>query len=215
MFLLSTCQNTERTRRYTYATIKAKLATLLSDPNFIAGCVVQLDTCNCSTNPLAAGKAWRTSGKCKHVRVAFVRGCTHLKIMNFTLISKSQIHEFCDFLTHGNERQFSVTPSLINKSISITIITSNSQTLTLHDVDMYECAQQMSQQLLTNARAQRRYAPQANYLLPIRRVKATSIAREAREKIFLRPPLNFEVRGGRVFHHRPPLDFCQGGANTP
>ena len=32
-------------------------------------------------------------------------------------------------------------------------------------------------------------------------VKATSIAREAREK---------------VFHHRPPLDFCQGGgANTP
>ena len=132
-----------------YATIKAKLATLLSDPNFIAGCVVQLDTCHCSTNPLAAGKAWRTSGKCKHVRVAFVRGCTHLKVMNFTLISKSQINEFCDFLTHGNERQFSVTPSLINMSISITIITSNSQTLTLHDVDMYECAQQMSQQLLT------------------------------------------------------------------
>ena len=54
-------KNTERTRRYTYATIKAKLATLLSDPNFIAGCVVQLDTCHCSTNPLAACRAWRTS----------------------------------------------------------------------------------------------------------------------------------------------------------
>ena len=49
-------------------------------------------------------------GKCKHVRVAFVYGCTHLKIMSFTLISKSQINEFCDFLTHRSERQLSVTP---------------------------------------------------------------------------------------------------------
>ena len=100
--------------------IKAKLAPLLSDPNFIAGCVVQLDTCHCSTNPLAAGKAWRTSeGKMQTcVRVAFVCGSTHLKMMNFMLISKSQTNEFCDFLTHGNERQFSVAPSLINKSIN-------------------------------------------------------------------------------------------------
>ena len=48
-------------------------------------------------------------------------------------------------------------------------------------------------------------------------VKATSIAREAREKNFLRPPppLNFEVRGGEFFITAP-LDFCQGGgANTP
>ena len=110
-----------------YATVKAKLATLLSDLNFITGCVVQLDTCHLAQTHLQLAKPGeQVKGKCKHLRVAFVYGCTHLKIMNFTLISKSQINEFCDFLTHRNERQFSVTPSLKNKSIGIAIITSNS-----------------------------------------------------------------------------------------
>ena len=47
-------------------------------------------------------------------------------------------------------------------------------------------------------------------------VKATSIARKAREKIFFTPPpLNFEVRGGEFFITAPPLDFCQGGGRIP